>query len=75
MVAHIAIIVLSPALACSKPTSIAENSISVLILGTHSMFPLLAMICSKTLVAIDCSPFLRRVASVTTWVTHSRLIE
>lgn len=57
-----------PILAVSKAASIEDSSLQV-DLGTQRVFPLFAMICSNTLVMIDCKFLLLSLAYVRTCVT------
>lgn len=57
-----------PILAESKAASIEDSSLQV-DLGTQRVFPLLAIICSSTLVIIDCKFLLLSLAYVSTCVT------
>jgi hypothetical protein len=62
-VAHMLTVVTLPDLADSKATIIVVGRPDGT-LGTHSVLPLLAMICSNIFVAMLCRFFLRSVASV-----------
>jgi len=66
MVAHMLIVVTLPDFADSKAIIIVAGSPEGTF-GAHNVFPLLAIIWSKILVAMLCRFFLRRVPSVVIW--------